>query len=96
MSAKDYELVVVIDPQLEEKAQKTLLKKVESQLKKEGGKLIKPKLWGLKQLAYPLKKQTRGLYWVFNFATGSHFRNDNLNIFLNREEAVLRYLLLNI
>ncbi|KKQ76374.1 MAG: 30S ribosomal protein S6, partial [Candidatus Daviesbacteria bacterium GW2011_GWF2_38_6] len=51
-----YYLTLVLKPDMEEKVRKELLEG----LKKKFDKVIKEDLWGLRDLAYPIKKQTKG------------------------------------
>jgi len=90
--ARDYELVFIVSPNLEEEKKKPLLLDLEKEMKERGGEVIGKKGWGKKQLAYHIKRQTEGDYffWQLRFKKTPQF--DKINLFLEREEAVLRYL----
>ncbi len=95
MSATSYEFVVVLDPQLKEKDQDSLLKDIQAKLEKAGGQDVKIDFFGRREFVYPIKKQTQGNYWIFNF-WANHLKMEEVNLFLNRETKILRYLLLKI
>ena len=61
---REYEITVVLKPDIEDTAQEELLSAVEGWLTQgegESGKL-EQKHWGLRALAYPIKKYTQGYY----------------------------------
>jgi len=59
----------------------------------EGAKIIKEDDWGLRDLAYPIKKNAKGRMTQVLFVSESLPIKD-LNKQLNLEEGILRYLLL--
>ncbi len=91
MEKTNYTLVVVTPPAL--KDEKKLLLAVKTELKKAGAGKINLSFWGTREFAYPIKKAKRGRYHFFDFSAGA-FKANELNIFLNREKNIYRYLLL--
>ncbi len=87
----NYYLTLVLKADLEEKARTELLDGVEKKLKIENGKW-KIDLWGARDLAYPIKKQTKGFYAHFELETNPKIVKD-LDKILKVEDDVLRYLL---
>lgn len=83
-----YVLTLILKPDLEEKAQKELLSDVVKNL----GKLEKEELWGNKDLAYPIQKQTKGYYAHYFFESEPSSISD-LDNTLKLEENILRYLI---
>lgn len=83
-----YYLTLVLKPDLEEKAQKELL----DGLKKKFDKVIKEDLWGVRDLAYPIKKQTKGFYAHFEIEADPQIAK-GLDKILKLEEDIIRYLL---
>ena len=61
---RDYELVVLIHPDLEINLDKPL-KKVASVVTDNGGKIIKQDIWGKRKLAYPIRKENFAVYVYF-------------------------------
>ena len=87
----NYELMVIFTPVLSEDDFKAAQKKYTSLLKENGGKVVHENPWGLRSLAYPIKKKTTGLYWVLEYDAPSDF-NEKLKIQLLRDENILRYI----
>ena len=84
----NYYLTLVLKDE-DEKARKELL---DSLSKKLGGNLNS---WGSRDLAYPIKHQTKGFYAHFTFEAEPSLAKD-LDKLLRVEEDILRYLLVRI
>lgn len=88
----DYYLTLVLKADLEEKDRKALLDGLVKKLVGEEGKMEKEDLWGSKDLAYPVRKQTKG--YVAHFEITADPKNaKGLDKTLKVEEDVLRFLL---
>ena len=83
--------MVIFTPVLSEEEYKTEQKKYASFVKENGGEVIHDNAWGLKSLAYPIRKRTTGLYWVMEYKAPSNF-NERLKIQLLRDESVIRHM----
>ena len=86
-----YELMVIFTPVLSEEEYKTAQKKYASLVTDNGGEVVHENPWGLKSLAYPIRKKTTGLYWVMEYTAPSIF-NEKLKIQLLRDESVIRHM----
>ncbi len=86
-----YELMVIFTPVLSEEEYKTAQKKYASFVTENGGEVVHDNPWGLKSLAYPIRKKTTGLYWVMEYTAPSIF-NEKLKIQLLRDESVIRHM----
>ena len=86
-----YELMVIFTPVLSEEEYKAAQKKYTSYVTENGGEVVHENPWGLKSLAYPIRKKTTGLYWVMEYAAPSTF-NEKLKIQLLRDESVIRHM----
>ena len=64
---RNYELVVIFDPSLEEEAVDKELSKVTSLLEKEKCEVSDIDKWGVRKLSYPIKKQENGYYIILYF-----------------------------
>lgn len=84
----NYLLTVLIKKDLDEKEHEALLDDV----KKNFGRLIKEDLWGVRELAYPINKQSEAFYAHFEFE-GDPQSISPLDKFLKLHEDILRYLL---
>lgn len=59
---RKYEIAYIVHPDLDENAFKEVNERVQGWIKDAGGSVQKVDLWGKKQLAYPIRKQTEGQY----------------------------------
>lgn len=89
-----YQLIAVLSPRLADKEKAAAVEKIESTLTQQGLKVGKKEEWGTKDLAYSIKKFTKGNFWMFDISAESGFKPAGLNTFLNRDPEVIRYLLL--
>lgn len=64
-----YESVFVLSSNLTEKNAEDKITTFEEIVKKAGGKTVKKEYWGLRSLAYKIKKNTKGHYFLLNFDT---------------------------
>jgi small subunit ribosomal protein S6 len=87
----NYELMVIFTPVLSDDEFKAEQKKYAKLVTDAGGSIVAEYAWGLKSLAYPIKKKTTGLYWVLEYTAASDF-NGKLQIQMMRDETVLRHL----
>ncbi len=86
-----YELALIFSPVMSKDEVKQSIKKYKNLVKKSGGELVHEDFWGLKQLAYPIKKKTTGIYFVLEFsAPGEAIAK--LEIQFKRDENILRFL----
>jgi len=68
---RNYELVVIFDPNLEEEALDEELSKITSLIEKEKCVITDVDKWGIRKLAYPIKKQENGYYMIIYFKGNS-------------------------
>lgn len=61
-----YELVFITRQELTPVEVDNISDKLKSILQENGGNLVNKEYWGLKPLAYPIKKNTKGHYVLFN------------------------------
>ena len=90
-NVKEYELTVLIHPDLETDLDKAL-GKVKSLVTDNGGEIIKEDSWGKKKLAYQIKREDFAIYVYFevNLPADAPLKISNT---LNITDEVLRYLL---
>ena len=65
---RNYELVCIIQPDLDETAFKEALEKVKGWVVEAGGSVDKEDVWGKRKLAYLIRKQREGQYVLFNIS----------------------------
>ncbi len=63
---RKYELVCVIQPELDETAFNGVLDRVKGWVSDSGGSVDKVDVWGKRRLAYPINKQRDGQYVLMN------------------------------
>ena len=90
---RQYELMIILDPDLEERTISPSLDKFLSVITKDGGTVDKVDLWGKRRLAYDIKKKSEGIYAVVNFSAESATAKE-LDRQLGLNESILRTKLL--
>ena len=78
MAQSTYESLILFNPNLEEAAYEKFLTRIENLIKEEEGEIIKKEVWGVKKLAYPVKKNENGYYVLLYFKAnpGIHAKLD--------------------
>ena len=84
-----YELMVLIDPEVDERTVEPTLQKYLEVVTKDGGTVDKFDLWGRRRLAYEIQKKTEAIYAVVNF-TSTPDTSKELDRLLGLNEIVLR------
>lgn len=69
----DYETTFILTPELSEDAQKQAADKFVKLIRDNGGEIINIEHWGMRKLAYPIKKQTNGYYTYVEFRIDGDF-----------------------
>jgi small subunit ribosomal protein S6 len=91
---KEYELTVLIHPDLEADLE-TPLTKVRDIIKTAGGTIVREDNWGKKKLAYPIRREEFGIYIYMDVELPADAPLKISNIF-NITDEVLRYLLVTV
>ena len=68
-----YESIYIVNPNVEADGIKSLVEKFNGLIESEGGKVLETNEWGMKKLAYPIKKFTQGYYVLVNFEAKAEF-----------------------
>ena len=84
-----YEMMVILDPDIEERTVAPSLDKYLTVVKTAGGNVDNVDIWGRRRLAYEINKKTEGIYAVVNF-TATPETAQELDRQLGLNEAVLR------
>ncbi|WP_446686162.1 30S ribosomal protein S6 [Lysobacter korlensis] len=84
-----YELMVILDPEVDERTVGPSLDKFLGVIRNDGGTIDNVDIWGRRRLAYEINKKSEGIYAVVNFTA-----NSDATIELDRQlklsEAVMR------
>jgi small subunit ribosomal protein S6 len=59
---RKFETMLLLSPELAGEAREGMLTALLGVIEREGGKLVIADHWGMRDIAYPIKKQTRGYY----------------------------------
>jgi len=94
-SLRKYETAIVWSTSLSEKELEKELKLVQETISAEKGTYLKTDSWGRRQLAYPIKKQTEGVYFFLRW-DGEERVTSGIDKLLRINESCLRYLTLRI
>ncbi|WP_024286371.1 30S ribosomal protein S6 [Cellulomonas sp. KRMCY2] len=86
---RHYEMMVILDPEIEERTVAPSLDKYLSVVTTAGGSIDKVDIWGRRRLAYEILKKTEGIYAVVDF-TAEPATAKELDRQLGLNEAVLR------
>ena len=65
---RKFETLLLLSPELPAEARETLLGNLAGVLEREQGRIIVADHWGMRDLAYPVRKQMRGYYVRLEYA----------------------------
>jgi small subunit ribosomal protein S6 len=86
---RHYEVMVILDPSLEERTIAPSLDTYLNVVKKDGGSVEKVDVWGKRRLAYEIDKHAEGIYAVIDLQAEPASVQE-LDRQLNLNESVLR------
>jgi small subunit ribosomal protein S6 len=86
---RHYELMVILNPDLEERTVAPSLDQFLNVVKTGGGNVEKVDVWGRRRLAFEIKKKSEGIYAVVDLQAEPALVKE-LDRQLNLNEAVLR------
>jgi small subunit ribosomal protein S6 len=86
-----YETIIITDPDMAEEARKALTARIGELMAAEGGFLIKQDDWGMRKLAYEIRKKPRGFYTLFDFC-GQSALVDEMERQFRIDDRVLKYM----
>ena len=86
---RKYEIMIILDPEVEERTIAPSLDKYLTVIKTDGGSVDKVDIWGRRRLAYDIQKKSEGIYAVVDFTATSDTAKE-LDRQLGLNEVVLR------
>jgi len=86
---RHYELMVILDPDLEERTVAPSLDKFLNVIRQGGGSVEKVDVWGRRRLAYDINKKSEGIYAVVDM-TAEPALAQELDRQLGLNESVMR------
>ena len=88
---KQYECMLVVNPETKKDDLEKLFNKIETLITKEGGTLEGLKEWGLRRLAYPIDKHKEAFYYLLYFDASKNIIPE-LEGLLRISLPILRYM----
>ncbi|MEO0271226.1 MAG: 30S ribosomal protein S6 [candidate division WOR-3 bacterium] len=82
---REYEMMFILDPELDVEKRKEIYNKLENLIKENGGEILKVDDWGIREFAYPIRHKNSGFYSVWEFKSGPE-----LPIFLRNQIRLIR------
>jgi small subunit ribosomal protein S6 len=86
---RHYEMMIILDPSLEERTVQPSLEQFLKVITTAGGNVDKIDVWGRRRLAYEIEKKSEGIYTVIDL-TAEPDTVKELDRQLNLNEAILR------
>lgn len=90
-TVREYETVLILRPDTNKDGIATLVERLQQIMSTQGSRLQSIDNWGLRTLAFPVKRCKRGIYLYFRFLAGSNTVTEMERILRIRED-VIRYL----
>lgn len=86
-----YETIFIVDPDLSDEDRTPLFSRLDELIPQQGGFLVMRDEWGLKRLAYEIKKKPRGYYVLLDYC-GTGAVVDEMERFFRIDDRVLKYM----
>jgi len=87
----DYEILLLLDPELTEEQQADLVGRTKELIEKGGGTVDRHDVWGRRKLAYEIEKKSEGSYHLLLFSSTPETL-DEVSRVLKIDDAVLRHM----
>lgn len=91
MNVKNYEVLFIMTPLLNEVQMQETVEKFRQVLKENSAEIIHEENWGLKKLAYPIQKKNTGFYHLVEFLAPTNVV-DIMELAFRRDEKIIRFL----
>ncbi|MDN3451112.1 30S ribosomal protein S6 [Planococcus sp. APC 3906] len=88
---REYELMYIIQPAIEEEAKKALVERFNDILTSNGAEIIESKEWGKRRLAYEINDLREGFYQIVKVNAGSEAINEYTRL-ANINEDIIRHI----
>jgi small subunit ribosomal protein S6 len=87
----DYEILLMLDPDLPEERQEAIVKRTRDLVEKTGGSWDGQDSWGRRKLAYEIDHKGEGVYHLLSFSTDGETL-DEISRVLKIDDDVMRHL----
>ena len=89
---RNYELMVILDPSIDERTVAPMMEKYLAPVAANGGSVENVDVWGKRRLAYAIDYKTEGYYVLMSFTSGAEFPKE-LDRILGITEGIMRSLI---
>jgi len=90
----NYEVMFIIDPILEDDRKTEAIENVKGIIAEGNGEVGKVDEWGMRKLAYPIRKKSDGYYVVIEFNAAEEFPKE-LDRRLKISDSIMRHIIVN-
>ena len=91
----NYEITFILKSSLSEEAVESILADIRNLIKQEQAEMIRDEALGLREIAYPIKAEWLGLYYLMEFKAQPRVKDLFIDL-LNKDDRVLRYMTLRL
>jgi small subunit ribosomal protein S6 len=92
---REYEALIIAKADLPEAELNKMVTRWENILANKGGQIVRKDVWGVRRLAYPINRHSRGYYFVYDVATLSENITE-LDRILKLDENILRTMIIKL
>ena len=89
MSLTKYELMVIVDPEVDDRSVAPLIDKFLTVVPQEGGTVTNIDVWGRRRFAYPIQHKTEGSYVVVDLTSEPNTVNE-VDRLLKLNDSIVR------
>jgi len=91
-----YELIYIVNSNVERKKVDEVMKNIAVRLEKTGSKLINHTVWGKKKLAYPIRGNTYGTYILAHYTGGDNEKLSEFDSWLKLSGLAIRHMIVKL
>ena len=91
-----YEILYIVNPNLERKKLDETMKEIDNRLTETKSKIINHIIWGKKKLAYPMQSHKYGTYILVHYQGGNKDKLDEFDSWLKLSDLVIRHMIVRI
>ena len=90
----NYEVMFILDPASEDAEREAFTERVQTIITDEAGTVGKVDVWGVRKLAYPIRKKNEGYYVLVEFQAGTDLPKE-LDRRLKIADICMRHIIVN-
>lgn len=90
----NYEVLFILDPASEDADKEAFTERVQTIITDEEGTVGKVDVWGMRKLAYPIRKKNEGYYVLVEFQAGTELPKE-LDRRLKIADICMRHIIVN-